>query len=907
MKKLYIVCLLSLFILMMSTNNFSNIHNKLPVISLKKGASLLKSSPIAIIENKGQINKKVIYYVKTGNYTIWIKKQGLVFDIKSKDLTKRSVIKMTFLTVNNDVKIVSGKSINGKTNIFKGKNKKDWVKNIKSFETITYKNIYKGIDLKIYSTNDGKIEYDWIIGKRAKPSDIKIKIEGSENIFIEKSGTLNINHSFGVYKHRIPMSFQTINNIIKKVESHFYKINKNTYGIKTGKYNPKYKLTIDPIIEQKYSTYVGGDSFDSVKSIAVDNSGYVYITGITGSTNFPTTTGAYDIGKGDGEYDIFVSKFSTTGKTLIYSSYIGGCCRDYATSIAIDVGGYAYITGYTESEDFPVTDSYQTIYGGGKTDAIIIKLGTDGTSLEYSTFLGGCDDDYGMGIATDSDSNFCSDNEGSAYVTGYTNGTDFPVSDTSYQSTNGGGIDAFVTKLSDDGSSLTYSTYFGGTLNDYGIAIAADCCGEASISGNTESSDFPTSSAFQSANGGESDVFITKFSSTGDSLKFSSYLGGNSNETASSIIMCMNCCGYTYVAGSTSSIDYPTILPFQNIYGGGYSDGFIAMITKTGTLTYSTYFGGVGRDIINGIALDSSRNIFITGNTDSNNIPVLNAFANNLSSTKNDAFISMLSQSGSNLLFSSYYGGTDHDIPSGIAIGCCGGIYLAGETESSDLPLLNTFQSTFSGGERDGFVSKFFFLPEDKVNITYPNGTETLEIGNTYSITWESSALNREINIELYSDGIFHSIIGKTNMGNNSYSWQIPSSIEINNKYKIRIYSDATEDFSDFSFSIVDTAPTVSIEAIRKKEYFWIVEKEYAEIKIIVENAASSIIAKYHIYRRETSGTYEVIKKLTKSELETGNFIYKNKYIDKSKSYKYKIIAYDTNNIEIGVSNEVSI
>ncbi len=905
-RNLYILGILFLLILFIDIG-FSEINYGKSKMSIKDGSDLIKGKSTVFIANKGQVDKEVVFYVETKDYTLWLKKNGLVFDIKSKDSTRRSVINMTFSGVNNNVKIVPDKLLKEKINIFKGRNKKKWLSNINTFETITYKGLYKGIDLKVYSTKKGNIEYDWIIAPHSKISDIKMKIEGAENISIEKSGVLNVKHHFGIYKHRIPFSYQNINNERKNIKAFFYRIDENIYGIRIGNYNPDHELIIDPVIEQKYSTYIGGRGFDSVKSIAVDNAGYVYVTGITGSTNFPTTAGVYDTNKGDGEYDIFVSKFSSTGKTLQYSTYIGGCCRDYATAIAIDVGGYAYITGYTESEDFPVTDSYQNIYGGGKTDAIVVKIAADGSDLEYSTFLGGCDDDYGMGIATDSDADFCSDNEGNAYVTGYTNGEDFPVLETSYQGATGGGIDAFVTKFSDDGSSLTYSTYIGGALNDYGVAIAVDCCGEASIAGNTESSDFPLVSSFQSSYGGETDVFISKFSSTGEALIYSSYAGGSALENATSISMCMNCCGYTYLAGGTSSVDFPSKLPYQSVYGGGYSDGFIMMVTKTGNLSYSTFFGGIGRDLINGIALDSSRNIFVTGNTDSVNIPVLNGFQNNLINTKNDIFITMFSQSGSTLLFSSYYGGAGHDIPDGIAVGCCGGVYLAGETESLDFPVRSAFQSEFKDGGMDGFVSKFFFLPEDKVNLTYPNGTESLEKGNTYSITWESSALNRELSIELYSDGNYHSTIGKTNMDNNSYSWAIPASVEVGDKYKIRIYSGEIEDFSDLSFSLIDTTPAVSIEVVREKEYFWIVEKQYAEIKIIVENAASALIAKYHIYRKESSGNYEVIKKLTKSELESGSFIYKDKYIDKNKNYKYKVIALNSNNFEIGVSNEVSI
>ncbi len=898
---------LVVFLLVFQVRMFSNIDLVKLKTNIENSKNLLSQTPVTFIMNKGQVDGQVKFYVRNNNSTLWIKKDGFVFDTISTSIGKRTVIYMTFLNINKKVSFIKGKRLNGQRNYFKGNDKKKWVKNISGFDSIIYKNLYRGIDLKIYGTRDGKIEYDWILSPMAKLNDIRIKIDGLKDTSTVKNGVLSLKHILGVYRHKVLSAYQIIKGKKKIIKAGFYNINKNIYGISVEKYNKNHSLIIDPVIEQKYSTYLGGNEFDSIKSIAVDSSGYVYVTGITGSSNFPTTSGVYDTSRGDGEYDIFVSKFSKSANSLIFSTFIGGCCRDYASGIAIDVSGYVYITGYTESRDFPVTDSYQKIYGGGKTDVIVVKLDKDGSSLKYSTFIGGCDDDYGMGIATDSNSDFCSDNEGNAYITGYTNGTDFPVSETTYQKSSGGGIDAFVTKLSDDGSDLTYSTYLGGTLDDYGKAIAVDCCKEASVTGNTYSNDFPTSSAFQKSSGGDSDVYLTKFSSDGDTLKYSTYLGGTGSEKVSTVSMCMNCCGYTYIAGQTSSTDFPTQSPYQSSYAGGYSDGFIAMFTKTGSLSYSTYFGGKGRDVIKGLSLDSSRNIFITGNTDSDDIPTLNACQNDLINSKNDIFVSMLSQSGANLLFSSYYGGSGHDISYGISVGCCGGIYIGGETDSTDFPLKNSYQNKYKGGSKDGFITKFYYLPEDSITLTYPNGNELLERGNSYSITWDYLALNRDLTIELYYDGVFHSTIAKTNIDGKSYSWQIPNSLKVDNKYQIRLYSGAVEDFSDISFSIIDTRPTVSIEAVRKREYFWIVEKEYAELKINVENASSALIAKYHIYRKEISSTYEVIKKLTKSELEYGDFVYKDKYIDKDKTYKYKIIAYDSDNNQIGVSNEISI
>jgi hypothetical protein len=271
-----------------------------------------------------------------------------------------------------------------------------------------------------------------------------------------------------------------------------------------------------------YSTYLGGNSYDQGSSIAVDGSGSAYVTGYTWSTEFPTQNPFQMDQPGQ---DAFVTKLSPSGNGLVYSTYLGGgSSLDVGRSITLDRSGSAYVTGETDSTDFPTQNPYQAVLG--LIDAFVTKLSPSGNSLVYSTYLGGASGDFGFSIALDG--------SGSAYVTGYTESTDFPTQNP-YQ-TDQPDVDAFVTKLSPSGNSLVYSTYLGGNSDDGGYSIAVDSSGSAYVTGYTESTDFPTQNPFQMYQSGW-DAFVTKLSLSGNSLVYSTYLGGNFHDAGQSIAL----------------------------------------------------------------------------------------------------------------------------------------------------------------------------------------------------------------------------------------------------------------------------------------------------------------------------------------------------------------------------------
>jgi Beta-propeller repeat len=312
-----------------------------------------------------------------------------------------------------------------------------------------------------------------------------------------------------------------------------------------------------------YSTFLGPVGGDG---IAVDSAGNAYLTG-SANRDYPTTPGAFQTVPG-GSSDAFVTKLNPTGTALVYSTLLGGPGFDLGLDIAIDSAGNAYVVGVTDG-GFPVTPGAFQTSPGGTNDAFVAKFDPTGAVLAYSTLLGGNGIDTGVGIAVNT--------AGNAYVTGVTSSPNFPVTPGAFQTDKAAGQDAFVTELNATGSALVYSTYLGGDGNDFGNDIALDTAGNASIAGLTSSTDFPTTAdAIQSDYGGNNDGFVTRLNPAGTALVFSSYLGGANTDNARAIWV--DSAGSIYLAGDTSSADFPITPGAFQTQLGGFSDAFITKI-----------------------------------------------------------------------------------------------------------------------------------------------------------------------------------------------------------------------------------------------------------------------------------------------------------------------------------------
>jgi hypothetical protein len=456
--------------------------------------------------------------------------------------------------------------------------------------------------------------------------------------------------------------------------------------------------SLSPEATLAYSTYLGGSADDRGASTAVDPAGNIYLVGSTNSVNFAITN-AYQPTL-NGERDAYVVKIDPTGTTLIYATYLGGSGVDEGYGIVVDASGNAYVTGQTTSTDFPLQNAFQSTLGDGY-DAFVTKLSPTGTTLIYSTYLGGSSTYIG-GIASEIGLDIEVDTSGSAYITGQTTSTDFPLQDAFQSAFGGGATDAFVTKLSPTGSTLIYSTYLGGSSDEGTAAIAVDTSGNTSVTGETWSTNFPLESPFQSTRGGPRDAFVTKFSPTGSTLIYSTYLGGSSIDEGSGIAV--DASGNVYITGFTESINFPLQNPFQSTRGS-ISDAFVTKFSPAGsTLIYSTYLGGNSNDLASNIAVDLAGNAYVTGATLSTNFPLRNPFQSFWAGDW-DVFVTGFTATGSTLLYSTYLGGSRDDFPGDIAVATQGNAYIIGNTISTNFPLEDPFQPVYGGG-RDAFVSK---------------------------------------------------------------------------------------------------------------------------------------------------------------------------------------------------------
>src|SRR6266446_8180632 len=379
---------------------------------------------------------------------------------------------------------------------------------------------------------------------------------------------------------------------------------------------------------------------------------------------------------------------------LSYSTYLGGSGYDSGAAIAVDASGNAYVTGFTRSPNFPATaGSFQTSCGTTGTcngyfwDAFVTKLTANG-QIVYSSYLGGSGNDMGKAIAVDA--------SGSAYVAGQTFSSNFPTTAGAFKTIYGGAGDAFVAKLSPGGTALQYSTYLGGSGTDNAEGIAVDINGNAYVTGQTYSTDFPTVAAIQAVNGGnqDSDAFVTEINSSGAALVYSTYLGGSSMDWGEAIAV--DASGNAYVAGFTRSPDFPLASPLQATCGGcpGFADAFVAeLATNGGALLHSTYLGGSADDHGAGIAVDSDGNIYVTGFTYSTDFPVTaGAYQTSLTSGQSAAFVTKIAPGFSSLTFSTYVRGNGLNYGKNIAVDT-GNVFVAGQTFSPTFPLLDPIQS----------------------------------------------------------------------------------------------------------------------------------------------------------------------------------------------------------------------
>ena len=579
--------------------------------------------PLSFEPNQGQTDARVEFLARASGYTLFVTAEEAVFAG-----CDGSVERMKLLGANPKPRLDPLDKQPGISNYFIGNDPSKWRANIPNYGRVALRGVYPGIDLVFYG-NERQLEYDWVIAPGANPKRIHVQWEGPSQVTKNASGDLVL--SAALVQHK-PVVLQEG----KQIEGG-YVVHGREVAFDLATYDAKKPLVIDPVLV--YSTYLGGSGQDEGYGIALDASGSVYVTRVTYSVNFPTTPAQGSFGLGGIIGDAFVTKINAAGSAVLYSTYLGGFSKDSGTGITVDAAGNAYVTGYTGSTNFPTVNPLQMSNGGSlSNDAFVTKINAEGSALIYSTYLGGNLNDFGQGIAVDGVGNayvtgytlsanfplrnplqssfggggvqrgggdafvtkidaagsavystylggggndfaygIAVDGAGNAYVTGATDSIDFPTA-SPIQASWGGFTDAFVTKINAAGSAFVYSTYLGGSGDDSGQGIAVDGIGNAYVTGNTSSTNFPTADPLQiSNNAGFLDVFVTKINPAGSALVYSTSLGGGSSDFGT--VIAVNGAGTTYVTGYTFSANFPTSNPLQAANGGGFEDAFVLSIS----------------------------------------------------------------------------------------------------------------------------------------------------------------------------------------------------------------------------------------------------------------------------------------------------------------------------------------
>jgi MBG domain (YGX type)/Bacterial Ig-like domain (group 3)/Beta-propeller repeat len=723
-----------------------------PAVSSESRARVMKTYaalPMMFEANNGQTDSRVKFLSHAPGYTLFLTDKEAVLSLSADSPALASphqqpeghgferveargapkparVVRLKFVDGSTPA-IVGRDQLPSKTNYLIGNNPKQWHINVPNYSAVEYRGIYSGVDAVFHGDNQ-RLEFDFDIAPGVDPHAIAMEVNGARRIRLNQAGDI----VFGMGGTRDvvlgkPRIYQDSPEGRREIAGNYVLSSGNRIAFQLGRYDHGRTLTIDPVVD--YSSYLGGGSSQEsyANAIAVDVYGFAYVVGTAGAGTvpFPTTPGSYNPGPVPTTANFpFISKLKVDGSGLVYSTYFGGDNAGFGSdqifAVAADSSGSAYFGGISGSYDnTPTTPgAFMPVRPPGPRATIpevpvpfVAKLSADGSTLVYSTFLDGtaqnASDDV-LGIAVDL--------SGSAYVTGITTAQDFPTTPGAFQTVFKASIDigtAFVTKLSADGSSLVYSTYLGGSTGEDGSgstfgngAIAVDASGSAYVTGNTLSSDFPTTAGAYNTtcNSPCDDAFVTKLNPTGTGLVYSTLLGGTGNKYSVGFGIAVDSSGSAFVGGKTTFTNFPVT---SNVVQSAAGPGFITKLTADGTgLVYSSYFNGYVDSVA--VGADDSAVIFGLGNTSFAFETTAGAFylspcttGPTISSCFYD-FVSKLTADGSGLIFSSPFG-ANHECCSAVgALDLAGNAYIAGSTSSLSFPTTAgsfepTVPSTYTG------------------------------------------------------------------------------------------------------------------------------------------------------------------------------------------------------------------
>lgn len=701
--------------------------------------------PLSFVENRGQADEAVAYYLKGSDRTLFFTPRGVTFALRDHEdragSPERWIVKFEFDRSDPSVRPCGRDPCPTLISYFRGSSE-NWVRGIETCRKIVYHDLWPGIDL-IYSCEGSRLKYSYIVRPGADPSQIRIICHGAPRVRKECSGRLICETPAGVIVDDAPTAYQVIDG--KKVDvAASYSLDRRggghvaAWNYDVGFHDPDESLVIDPSM-LIYCGYIGGQGTDLGNGIAVDAAGSAYVVGYTYSdeTSFPVAAGP-DV-EFNGASDLFVAKVDPSGLFLNYCGYIGGKKMEgFSAGIAVDAAGSAYVVGQTASDEttFPVERGPDLTFNGGTVDVFVAKVDASGTVLDYCGYIGGQRWDEGSGVAVDG--------EGNAYVTGYTfsDETTFPVLQGPDLTFNGS-RDVFLAKVNPAGTALEYCGYIGGRSEENGLCVSVDSSGRAYVGGTTFSAEtsFPVMRGPDVTHNGGWDAFVARVDASGTDLDYCGFIGGAGfNDSACSIVVDSD--GRALVAGSTDSDEttFPVKIGPDLTHNGGGCDAFVARIDASGTaLEFCGYLGGGGTDGASGVAIDSNGNAYVAGCTESDETSFPVSVGCDLTFNGNsDLFLARVSASGTAIDYCGYLGGDDVDNPGGVAVDCGGEAFVTGCTcsnETSFPVIVGPGLSHNRSGYYDVFVARIpphhILLRAGNVNTGKGDPADVLFVNNS--------------------------------------------------------------------------------------------------------------------------------------------------------------------------------
>lgn len=650
--------------------------------------------PLQFEANQGQTDARVKFFSRGSGYTLFLTGDEAVFSLHQKksvmarqrasiassggEVGHDAVVHMRLMNANPAAKVSGNDQGAGSSNYFLGNDSSRWRTNVPNFSQVRYEDVFPGIDLVYYGSHQ-QLEYDFVVAPGANPAGITLDVSSEDS---------SSRHG----KH-VPLRIATNGDLVVSVGAEEVSFRRPVVYQEDGS-TPPHRIGGPKHPESQASALQGRWVMKNRTQVGFEVAGYD------------------------------ASKPLIIDPALFYSTYLGGSVNDVAQAVAVDSSGNAYVTGNTSSVDFPIVNPIQsTLNTNG--DVFVSKLDPTGSTLIYSTYLGGSRFDSGFGIAVDS--------SGSAYVSGDTGSSNFPVTTGAFRTKTGGGTtDVFLSKLDPTGSKLVYSTYLGGSSTDRLVeGVAVDSAGEALVTGWTTSTNFPvTTGAFQTTFHGTQEGFVTKFNSTGTALVYSTFLGGTGSTTVNAIAL--DATGNAYVVGATGATDFPSTPGAVQPKLAGRTDWFVAKLNPTGSsLLNSTFLGGRGGDDPFGVALDHAGNVYVSGFTCSGNFPttpgayqtVYKGTCLNSNGAGGNAALAKFNSTLTSLFYSTLVGGTVNDVAYSVAVDSSGIAHLAGRTTSPDFPTTPGAFQTQYGGISDAFLAYISANGSALVYSTYFGGS----------------------------------------------------------------------------------------------------------------------------------------------------------------------------------------